>query len=106
MTIDDFGTGYSSLSYLRNFPADILKVDRSFVMDIPYDKEATAIVRMIIELAHSLNKKVVVEGIETKEQAETIRELGADYVQGFYFSQPLSEEDFLDFLREHNQKLA
>lgn len=106
LTIDDFGTGYSSLSYLRTFPADILKVDRAFVMDIPYDQGATAIVRMIIELAHNLGKKVVVEGIETKEQAETIQELGSDYAQGYYYSQPLSEEDFLRFLREHNKKLA
>jgi diguanylate cyclase (GGDEF)-like protein len=106
LTLDDFGTGYSSLSYLRTFPADILKVDRSFIIDIPYDKEATAIVRMIIELAHSLGKKVVVEGIETPEQAETVRELGTDFAQGFYYSQPLSEEDFLDFIRKHNKKLA
>ncbi|MBD3671329.1 MAG: EAL domain-containing protein [Gammaproteobacteria bacterium] len=106
LTIDDFGTGYSSLSYLRNLPTDTLKVDRSFVMDIPHDKEATAIVHMIIELAHRLNKKVVVEGIETAEQAEAIRELGADIVQGYYFSQPLSEEDFLQFLLERNKMSA
>jgi len=106
LTLDDFGTGYSSLSYLRNFPADILKVDRSFIIDIPYDKEATAIVRMIIELAHSLGKRVVVEGIETEGQADTIRELGADYAQGYYFSQPLPEDEFLSFMRRHNKKLA
>lgn len=106
LTLDDFGTGYSSLSYLRSFPADILKVDRSFIMDIPKDSSATAIVRMIIELAHSLGKKVVVEGIETPMQAQTIQNLGADYAQGFYYSQPLSEEDFLSFIHQRNKRLA
>ena len=81
-------------------------MDRSFIIDIPHDKEATAIVRMIIELAHSLGKRVVVEGIETEGQADTIRELGADYAQGYYFSQPLPEDEFLSFMRRHNKKLA
>lgn len=101
LSIDDFGTGYSSLSYLRAFPAEILKVDRSFIIDMPEDNDATAIVKMIIELAHSVGKKVVVEGIETAEQAEIIKELGADICQGYYFSKPLSADDFLEFLQQY-----
>ena len=102
LSIDDFGTGYSSLSYLRAFPAEILKIDRSFIVDIPVDTDAIAIVKMIIELAHSVGKKVVVEGIETKEQADIMRELGADICQGYYFSRPLSAENFLHFLQNQD----
>jgi len=101
LSIDDFGTGYSSLSYLRAFPAEVLKIDRSFIIDIPEDNDATAIVKMIIELAHSVGKKVVVEGIETKEQADIMRELGADICQGYYFSKPLSADKFLDFIQRY-----
>lgn len=101
LSIDDFGTGYSSLSYLRAFPAEVLKIDRSFVIDIPEDNDATAIVKMIIELAHSVGKKVVVEGIETKAQADIMRELGADICQGYYFSKPLSADNFLDFIQSY-----
>lgn len=101
LSIDDFGTGYSSLSYLRAFPAEVLKIDRSFIIDIPEDNDATAIVKMIIELAHSVGKKVVVEGIETKEQADIMRELGADICQGYYFSKPLNADKFLDFIQTY-----
>lgn len=104
LSIDDFGTGYSSLSYLRAFPAEVLKIDRSFIIDMPEDHEATAIVKMIIELAHSIGKKVVVEGIETIEQANIMKELGADICQGYYFSRPLSAEKFIEFIQAYPDK--
>ncbi|MDH5183894.1 MAG: EAL domain-containing protein [Gammaproteobacteria bacterium] len=101
LSIDDFGTGYSSLSYLRAFPAEVLKIDRSFIIDMPEDHDASAIVKMIIELAHSIGKKVIVEGIETVEQADIMRELGADICQGYYFSRPLSADNFLQFIQKY-----
>ena len=104
LSIDDFGTGYSSLSYLRAFPAEVLKIDRSFILDIPEDDDATAIVKMIIELAHSVGKKVVVEGIETVEQATIMKNLGADICQGYYFSKPLSTDKFIEFIQSYPQQ--
>lgn len=92
ISIDDFGTGYSSLSYLKHLPACTLKIDRSFVQDIPDDEDAVAIVTGIIALAHSLRMKVVAEGVETVAQQETLARLKCDYLQGFLFSRPLPAE--------------
>ncbi len=93
-SIDDFGTGYSSLSYLKKFPIKTLKIDRSFVMDIPDDPEDIAITRAIISLAHSLELKIVAEGIEDKSQQVFLNSLNCHYGQGYYFSKPLSSKDF------------
>ena len=97
LSIDDFGTGYSSLSYLKLFPINFLKIDRSFVFNITSDSTDAAIATSIILLAHSMNLKVVAEGVETEEQLELLRQQGCDYVQGFFFSKPVAAEEFTPF---------
>ena len=98
VAIDDFGVGYSSLSYLKRLPADILKIDRSFVRGVGKVVEDTAIVRMVIDLAHTLGMKVVAEGIEESTQAALLTEMGCEMGQGFYFSEPLLPEAVPEFL--------
>jgi diguanylate cyclase (GGDEF)-like protein len=93
-TIDDFGTGYSSLSYLKRFPVDIIKIDRSFVHDVPRDADDAAIVTAIIALAHSLRLEVVAEGVETEEQLRFLHDKSCDMLQGFYLGKPVSAEQF------------
>ena len=94
ISMDDFGTGYSSLSCLKEMPIDILKLDRSFLADIESVRRGMQVTSFVIALAHTLNLKVVIEGVETKEQAEIMRELNCDVVQGFYFSRPLSKPEY------------
>jgi EAL domain-containing protein (putative c-di-GMP-specific phosphodiesterase class I) len=89
IAIDDFGTGYSSLAYLAKLPVETLKIDRSFVITMLRDADAMALVQMIISLAHSLRLKVVAEGVESEEQAEMLRRLQCDEMQGYLFSKPV-----------------
>jgi len=89
ISIDDFGIGYSSLSYLKKLPADTIKIDKSFVRGLGDDIEDTAIVRMIIELTHTLGMEVVAEGVEAEEQVALLEEMGCDFAQGYFFSRPL-----------------
>ena len=99
LAIDDFGVGYSSLANLKRFPIDTLKVDRSFIRDIPQDSEDKAITRAIIAMGKSLNLTVVAEGVETLKQETFLREHGCDETQGYYFSKPIAGDQFAELLR-------
>jgi EAL domain-containing protein (putative c-di-GMP-specific phosphodiesterase class I) len=92
--IDDFGTGYSSLNYLRTFPVSTLKIDLSFVQDIPGCSRAVAVAKSILVLGHDLGMTVVAEGVETTEQCEFLEKQGCDIIQGFLFSRALEPEGF------------
>ena len=103
--IDDFGTGYSSLSYLQKLPVDCIKIDQSFVRNLPSSKDSLLIVRSTIDLAHDLGRKVVAEGVETRQHWEQLAALGCDMAQGYYIARPMPSEAFQGWLRDH-QPLA
>jgi len=100
LSIDDFGIGYSALSYLKRFPIDTLKIDQSFIRDIPRDADDAAIASAIIAMAHALGIRVIAEGVETQEQLAFLRARRCSGVQGFYFSKPLPAEDVLALLKQ------
>lgn len=99
LSIDDFGTGFSSLSYLKRLPIDTIKIDKSFIRDIKTDANDAAIITAIIKMSHSLNFKVIAEGVETAEQLAYLKQYECDEIQGFYFSHPLTAEDFAALLQ-------
>jgi diguanylate cyclase (GGDEF)-like protein len=105
ISIDDFGTGYSSLSALKRFPLDRLKIDRSFIHEVPGNPDDESIVRAVISLAHSLKLKVIAEGVESEQQLEFLRELGCDQYQGFHFSPPLAPKEFAKWLKQRQEDL-
>ena len=100
ISIDDFGTGYSSLAYLRKLPAEELKIDRSFVMDLERSPDARAVVSAVIKLAHALGKRVVGEGVETMQQRRILTELRCDELQGYLFAHPMPPDDLLQWALE------
>ncbi len=93
ISIDDFGTGYSSLAYLTRFPADTLKIDKSFITQMDYEPQSVAVIETIISLAHNLKKEVIAEGVETEEQARWLHHLGCEYGQGYLFAKPMNHEE-------------
>jgi PAS domain S-box-containing protein/diguanylate cyclase (GGDEF)-like protein len=105
LSIDDFGTGYSSLSRLQQLPIDTLKIDRSFIMRMEEDSESHEIVRTIVTLAHNLGLKVVAEGVETATQVEQLKQMDCDFVQGYFFSKPVSAKAITALLETHQSRL-
>lgn len=105
VAIDDFGTGESSLSLISKVPADILKLDRKFMLGVQAASSSSddelKVVRQIVEMARQLGKETICEGVETEQQVNFLRSINCDYVQGFFYSKPLSEKDFIEYLENH-----
>lgn len=99
LAVDDFGTGYSSLAYLRNFPVDVLKIDRAFVRGLGCEEVDAAIVRAVIDLAHAIGLEVVAEGVETEDQREILAHLGCDLLQGYLISKPVPSAEIERLMR-------
>jgi diguanylate cyclase (GGDEF)-like protein len=104
LSIDDFGTGYSSLAYLKRLPLDTVKIDRSFIVDIPGSTQDMEIVQAIIVMAHTLHLKVVTEGVETTQQKDFLSKYGCDYLQGYLISRPQPLEQLLPLVQKLNQR--
>ncbi len=104
LSIDDFGTGYSSLAYLQRFPVNSVKIDKSFINDIPHGANDSAIVQTIIAMAHSLGLEVTAEGVETAIQLQTLQQLGCDMFQGFYFSKAVPVAEFAALIENQNSE--
>ena len=105
ISIDDFGTGYSSMSYIKSLALDTIKIDKSFISDLPNDTHDAEVSKAIIALSRSLGYQVVAEGIETAEQEMFLKMHHCDIGQGYHFARPLSSEEFIDFVKEHKSKL-
>ena len=102
LAIDDFGTGYSSLSYLKKLPISKLKIDQSFVRDLPDDEEDIAISKAVIALAKSLNLRIIAEGVETQAQKEFLVESNCEVIQGYLYSKPINQEEIQKLLAKNN----
>ena len=99
ISIDDFGTGYSSFRYLKTFPIDTLKIDRSFILDLPHNAHNASLVASMIDMGHSLGLSVLAEGVETEEQVQFLKAHDCDRAQGFFFARPQSLEMLMPTLR-------
>jgi len=106
VAMDDFGTGYSSLSYLRSYPFDILKIDKSFVMDMMEDMKDRELVSAAISMAKALSLKVVAEGVETKEQFSLLKEMGCDYAQGYLLGKPMPAAEMRELIKNNKTLLS
>jgi EAL domain-containing protein (putative c-di-GMP-specific phosphodiesterase class I) len=100
-SLDDFGTGRSNLDYFLEMPVQVIKFDYSFTQGYFKSEKAKLVIENMIELMHSMGMAIVSEGVETKEQFETMCGLGVEYIQGFYFSKPLPKDEFIAFLEKH-----
>lgn len=98
--IDDFGTGYSSLAYLKELPIDCLKIDKSFVKDLNTSEINIEIIKTMVLMAHNLGKKVIIEGVESKEVLNLLKKMNCDEIQGYYFSKPLRKSELEKFISE------
>ncbi|GLX79765.1 hypothetical protein tinsulaeT_31050 [Thalassotalea insulae] len=101
ISLDDFGTGYSSLSYIRDYPIDSIKVDRGFITDVETDVTKQAIINAVLSIAQSMGLEVICEGVETKNQLVFLQQMGVNTVQGYYFSKPLAEQEFICYVKEN-----
>ncbi len=102
--LDDFGTGYSSLNYLRLLPVDVVKVDRDFIQDININKKQAELTQSLIDITHNLGKKVIAEGVETKEQLQLLRSMGCDMIQGYYVAKPMTLNEAVEFVKKTQLK--
>ncbi len=102
VALDDFGTGYSSLGQLKHYQVDTLKIDPSFIQEIPADEDDKAITKAIIAMGKTLGLTVVAEGVETREQLDFLREQNCPHIQGYFFQRPLPANEFLIWIRNHD----
>ncbi|MDM5064723.1 EAL domain-containing protein [Aeromonas salmonicida] len=105
LAIDDFGTGYSALNYLRNFPVDLVKIDRAFVRHIPFNEQDRLLLDGIINIVHNLGMQVVIEGVETREQLNFLCQKGCAFTQGFLLSRPLAYDDLVEYLQLNDKSM-
>jgi EAL domain-containing protein (putative c-di-GMP-specific phosphodiesterase class I) len=105
LAIDDFGTGYSSLAYLHSLPAQVVKIDQSFVRDIDRDKRKRALFTAMIRLSHELGHRVVAEGVETLEVARLVRSAGCDEAQGYLYARPMPPDAFEKWFVERSEQV-
>ena len=105
LSVDDFGTGYSALSYLKSYPFDTLKIDKSFIQDVLNESGDASLVRAIINMAHSLGLTVIAEGVEQEAQTHFLRDEGCDFSQGYFYSRPLPEQDFMQWLETNHRAI-
>lgn len=101
VAIDDFGTGYSSLSYIKKIPFDVIKIDKAFLDDVDIDQKSRLVIKNIVDLAHILDAYVVIEGVQDEQQVKMLEAMGADAIQGFFYSRPLPAEQFQEFLEDN-----
>jgi len=99
LSLDDFGTGYSSMAYLKEFPISIIKIDKTFTRELTDNKDEQHITDAIISLGKNFGMLVIAEGVEHKSQLEYLKKLDCDFIQGFYFAKPMSEEDTIKLLK-------
>jgi len=102
IAIDDFGTGYSSLEYLQKFPVEYIKIDRAFIKDMMTNLSDQAIVRAIIAIANSMNRRIIAEGIEKAEEAALLKQMGCHEIQGYYLSKPISATETQHFIEKYH----
>ena len=101
-SLDDFGAGSSNLNYMIDMPVEIVKLDKYLTQEYFHNSKAQAIVKAVVELAHSMGIRIIAEGIERQEQLDEMKTLGVDYTQGYFFTRPLPEHEFLKFIQKHN----